>query len=327
MPLFFILILADLINIIGRKIVIKMKYLGLLILFFAGALQAQNVKVVSNEQLTKLHDGEFVVSGVSPDGKKVLASSPGFKGLVMIDVNLKKITGITNDAGAGLEPSISPNGLNVFFRSDEFIGVKKYSSLSVYDISNGKTTIIESRKRELSPPVVFNNQLIYSAAGKQNQKLISPGNLKGTKDCVYVVLENLLPVLYINGIRTPVTPKGDGNYIWVSLSPDKSRLLFNYGGRGTFVSDLNGKITADLGRLNAPRWLNNEIVIGMNDKDDGSRILSSDIVCYFLNSGKMINLTLTSDRTEMYPLPFPDGKRLVYQTLAGELYVMTLKIN
>jgi hypothetical protein len=131
-------------------------------------------------------------------------------------------------------------------------------------------------------------------------------------------------VLYINGNRKLVTPNGEGNYIWVSLSPDKTRLLYNYNGRGTFICKLDGTILDDIGRLNAPRWLNDQIIIGMNDKDDGYRVLSSDIICYSIATKKKTNLTSTSDKIEMYPFPFPDGNRIVYQTLSGELYIMNL---
>jgi hypothetical protein len=304
-----------------------MKHLGFFLLFVTGLVQAQNIKVVNIEQLTRLKDGEFVVSAVSPAGDKVIASSPGYKGLFIIDINLKKILRITGNAGAGYEPSLSADGLKVFFRSDEFAGVKKYSSLSEYDLTTGKTVIIESKSRDVTPPLIINNLLIYSADGKRNERMIKSGAPKSTRDRIYVILENLTPVLYINGIRKPISPNGEGNYIWVSLSPDKTKLLYNYKGSGTFVSKLDGTILDDLGRLNAPRWLNDQLIVGMNDKDDGYKILSSDIICYSLATKKKVSLTATSDKIEMYPIPFAGGNRIVYQTLTGELYILNLSVK
>jgi hypothetical protein len=65
----------------------------------------------------------------------------------------------------------------------------------------------------------------------------------------------------------------------------------------------------------------------MNDNDDGYRILSSDIISYSIVTKKKINLTSTTDKIEMYPFPFSDGNKIVYQTLSGELYLMTLNIK
>jgi hypothetical protein len=301
-----------------------MKYFVLLLSMVTYIVQAQNIKVVNIEQLTSIKDGDFVISAVSPTGDKVYISGPGYKGLFSIDVKQKSIRKITGNAGAGYEPVISENGLKLYFRSDEFVGVKKYTSLSEYDLTSGKTSLIKSRSRDMTSPVIINNQLIFSVAGKRNIKQINKGISKGNSNEVYVVLEDLTPVLYINGTRKPFTPNGPGNYIWVSLSPDKTRLLYNFKGTGTFISNLDGTVLDDIGRLNAPRWLNNQVIIGMDDKDDGHRILSSDIIAYSVLIKKRINLTSTPDRIEMYPFPFPDGIRIVYQTIAGELYIMNL---
>jgi Tol biopolymer transport system component len=290
-------------------------------------LNAQNPKVLRTEQITSRADGEFIVSAVSPDSRSVLASYPGYKGLYLIDIGLGKIHKISDQPGAGYEPCFSDNGLKIFFRSDESDGLKKYSSLSEFDLKSGETELIEKKSREITPPVIINNKLIYSVEGVKKERVVGSDNLKSISESIYVVLENLTPILYINGIRNQLTPNGEGNYIWVSLSPDKTMLLYSFRGSATFVSKLDGKIIADLGRMNAPKWLNNQIIIGMNDKDDGYRVLSSDIISYSLATRQKTNLTSTSDKIEMYPVPFNDGNKIVYQTLTGELYIMYLSVK
>jgi hypothetical protein len=218
----------------------------------------------------------------------------------------------------------SSDGNKIWYRSDDFRGMMKYSSINEYDIPAAETRTIESNKRNLSPPQVVNDHPVYSVDGKQK---IDPSSPKNAGENIYMTLEELVPVIYINGIAKPLKPNGDGNYIWASLSPDKTKLLYNYGGRSTFICDLNGKILAEAGKINAPEWLNSSIIIGMNDKDDGYRVLSSDIVCYSLATGETTALTSTSDAIEMYPLPFPDGERVVYQTLKGQLYLMYLRLK
>lgn len=65
----------------------------------------------------------------------------------------------------------------------------------------------------------------------------------------------------------------------------------------------------------------------MDDRDDGYRVISSDIIAFVPETGETINLTATDDTIEMYPVPFPDGKRVVYQTTRGELFIMNLIIK
>jgi Tol biopolymer transport system component len=296
-------------------------------LFVTCTVQAQKVKVLKTIRLTSLKEGVFVLSAVSDDGRNILASNPGYKGLYNIDINLKKIRKISDRPGAGYQPCFSADGSKIFFRSDEFVGQKRYSSLSEFDVKSGKAEMIENKSREITSPLIAGNQLIYSVEGKRKERSVVSADLKSVSANVYVILENLIPVLYINGIRKPITPSGEGNYIWASLSPDKTKLLYNYGGRGTFVSTLDGTIIADIGKVNAPQWLNDRIVVGMNDKDDGYRVLSSDIICYTLSSKEITNLTSTSGISEMYPMPFADGNKVVYQTLKGELFIMYLSIK
>ena len=304
-----------------------MKLLALFLLLVTYVGQAQVVKVIRTVQLTDIKDGEFVVSAVSPDGKSILASNPGYKGLFRVEVGQKKIHKISDLPGAGYLPCFSSDGSKIYFRTDEFVSMKRYSSISEFDLASGETEIIEKKSREMTIPVITGNQLVYKVDGKNKMMVAGSDNLKSASANVYVILENLIPVLYINGIGKPITPNGEGNYIWVSLSPDKTRLLYNFGGKGTFVSTIDGRIIADLGRFQAPQWLNDQIIVGMNDKDDGYRVLSSDIICYSLPTKQFTNLTSTTENIEMYPLPFTDGNKLVYQTLNGELFIMYLSIK
>ncbi|MDD4644745.1 MAG: hypothetical protein PHY99_02005 [Bacteroidales bacterium] len=142
-----------------------------------------------------------------------------------------------------------------------------------------------------------------------------------------LALDKLTPVLSINGIKKVFRPGGDGNYIWTSLSPDKTKILYYLVGKGTFVCDLNGETLASPGKINSPKWLNNKIIIGMVDQDDGHRVTASDLVYFSLNTGRIASLTTTKGRHEMYPIPFADGKKIIFSTDEGKVYIMKLRIR
>jgi hypothetical protein len=151
--------------------------------------------------------------------------------------------------------------------------------------------------------------------------------LKGTGGETFLVIEEMIPVLYRGEERKPLMPNGEGFYIWASLSPDGSMILYNYQGRGTYICDTSGKVLHDVGRMNAPKWLGNTIVVGMDDKDDGHMITSSELVYYSLPDKKRMLLTETENRSEMYPFPFDGGNKIAFSTDKGEIWVMKIRVR
>jgi len=115
----------------------------------------------------------------------------------------------------------------------------------------------------------------------------------------------------------------DINYIWSSISPDGTKILFN-SKYGTAVCDLNGEIIKNFGHLNAPVWYDNNMIVGMYDKDNGHFITGSTIAIASLD-GK-INQELTDGKEiTMYPSVAPKANKIAYNTIDGKIYIMTIK--
>ncbi len=81
-----------------------------------------------------------------------------------------------------------------------------------------------------------------------------------------VSVDNLKIMLNRDGQTTILAPNGqDESYYWVSLSPDGSQILYSTAHHGTNVCDLNGQLLRSLGRLNAPKWIDDNNVSGMEE--------------------------------------------------------------
>lgn len=305
----------------------RIKLVLLLLLVSNVFMTGQKINVSSVRRLTTKSDGEFRVAGVLPDGKTLLITGTDYKGLSLMSVSGRSMTVISNEKGAGYQPVFSDDGSTIFYRKDDFSQPVKQSSLCSFNRSNGETKVLAEPSARVTTPVVAGGSLIYAADGKEKMVTFKGEATKGYAGFTAVLNEDMTPVLYQNGERRPFTPKGEGMYIWVSLSPDKTKLLFNFRGLETYVSDLNGRILFSAGRLNAPAWLTNDIIIGMEDHDDGYLVISSDLVAYSLVTGAKRNLTRTEDRAEMYPFPLPGGRGLVFSTSEGELYIMKIKLR
>lgn len=130
-----------------------------------------------------------------------------------------------------------------------------------------------------------------------------------------------------SGGTIELAPTGDNFYVWASLSPDNKKILFTAVGKGTFVSDLDGNVIADAGTLNAPVWINNDWVLGMDDRDDGHVTTSSDVYAFHLETGKKVEISSKTDQIALYPKASPYGRRIVFHNLKGEVFTVNIRIR
>ena len=74
-------------------------------------------------------------------------------------------------------------------------------------------------------------------------------------------------MLVTNGEHSYVlAPNGDdASYFWASVSPDGKHLVYVTAKYGTFVCGINGENVRSMGRMNAPKWLDNNHVAGMQE--------------------------------------------------------------
>jgi len=218
------------------------------------------------------------------------------------------------------------NGKKIVYRINTIENNLKYTQLIEKDVATSESNILLNKGRNVSPAQFTDNQLIYSEQSNVHTKQYIQNQYKSVNS-QYLRLENMKPVIYNNKSSRIVAPNGDGNYFWASLSPDKSKLVYAYAGKGTFICDTNGIILATLGSINAPKWLTNTLVIGMNDKDNGITVTSSDIVYYSLTTNKITNLTNTPNQFEMYPAVSETADKIVYNTSNGEIFLITIQIK
>lgn len=284
---------------------------------------AQSLKVANRYEIMPERTETKFYPVFNASGDKLLFSTTGYTGLQLYDFAQNKVNTISNAAGAGYEPIFDASENKIFYRTTSFENNRRFDAIQSYDLNTGVQRQMLPPSREVKQARNFHNGLLVMA-----DKKLMKSTFGSTQKSIpnFVTTDDLRIVLYRNNIRYEMNPlrEADSRYIWVSLSPDNSKLLFTAAGRGTFVSDLDGKIIASLGYLNAPVWYNNQYVVGMNDKDDGHVVTSSEIKIVNIDN-KKATIISTNNQIAMYPAAAGNANRIAYHTTDGKIFVVEME--
>lgn len=271
--------------------------IGLAIATMASA-QVLNVQSVEKLNIPK---GDVKVAGISQDGSFVLLTTSSNTGLTKYVLATGEATVLSEATGAGYNAQIATDGAVIF---------------NERKLTQDKTFTTQVMKRELNTTKA---QMLVSPT-RSARKVAIASNLVAAKPVVSIEDRQLM--LTIGGTTTTFSPLGTNySYIWPSVSPDGKKVLFYVAGKGAYVSDLSGKNVTFLGRdVRAPKWYNNNVVIGMNDQDNGEVVISSEIVAVNLQGQKQV---LTQGINAEYP--YAANGKIVCTGFEGETYMITVK--
>ncbi|HOM66306.1 MAG TPA: hypothetical protein PLI27_07990 [Ignavibacteriales bacterium] len=296
----------------------------LIILLCISFISFAQLKVVSSNVIVPEREAFYPL--FDKTNSAIYYTTPNCVGIYKFDLKTEKSEVITNEAGAGYEFKITDDN-KIVYRCDTYKDGFKYSTLKIKDLKSGESKSLVENQRFVSPPEVpQKDYIVYNIEKSSKVYKISAKKLQKTLSSTYVMNEDLKIALYRNGQKKILKPVGDDHYIWVSLSPDKQKLLFTASKKGTFITDLNGKILYEIGTAQAPKWSNDGTkVLFMMQKDDGHRFTHSDLYYYDLKERKSYQLTFTDDVIELYPSWSYDDKQVVCNTEKGEIIIYQLE--
>lgn len=293
-------------------------------------LQAQQI-TVTGTVIIPTEESRYMAPRFSPDGEKILFTEFGYKGLWLYDLKEKALIQLNDYPGAGYEPAFTVDGKQVVFRVDEYRDNRKYSSLAIQAIGEKKANFMIRNVRRLSLPVLLTNRtLIYR---KDRDVCVYNFESKmetqsATVQGIYGYVENQKIILIEDGIRRELAPLPFRDYIWFSLSPDNTKMVFTVVGGDTYVTDTAGNILKVIENANAPQWSpDGKWILFMRDEDDGHVITASEIWAYHLEKNRKIQITATEDIHEMYPVWSPGMNQIAYQTDSGNIKVASVRVE
>ena len=291
----------------------------------AMAGQAQIMNVSSIEPLNVNQDKEKGIQAVaiSPQGDYLLLSTDTKQGLVKWDFATQASTTVTNDEGAGSNVSISSDGQQVVYGEVSYKDKRRYQTVKSVDLASGKKQTLVKATRHQQGFTVENGTAATVTDGKVKLHALKKG---ASQTIDRPVLSHHHLKLYItrNGETTMLAPNGpDEHYIWASLSPDGTRVLYYVSGHGTFVCNVDGTGVIAMGDLTAPKWWNDNTIVGMNEVDNDYDIIASSIVARTLDGQEQV---LTGDDVvATYPLPSVQSGKIAFSTPDGNIYLITVE--
>ena len=293
------------------------KILFAMALGFSVSAMAQVLNVTSIEQVNLPE--RATVAAISPQGDYVLLTSATNQGLTKLDLTTHQSQVLSTAPSAGHNVKISPDGQTVVYREGSFN--KKHlrlSSLKSVNLATGARQELVKPTRDLQGYAVDATSAGVVNKGKFSKKAI--GNAKAQNVPVLSIDKGQL-MITLNGKTRKLSPNGDQfSYMWASLSPDGTKVLYYQAAHGAYVCNLDGSNVRKVGKMRAPVWYDDNTVVGMIDLDDGEFIYASTIVAATLDGTTQ---TLTDDATiAMYP--HATNGKIAFSTPAGEAYIINV---
>ncbi len=254
---------------------------------------------------------------ISPDGQWLLYSPTDATNLMLKNLATGAVTSIASVGYPGFDAIFGGDGKVYYITQQRKKHNLVYRTAHCYDPATGKDEVVlkEQHGRVQAIPatrgVVVNGERMIYRSGKQ------VGSWVYTRgDMLYLVDE-------AGGTRVLQPVQESNGYLWASLSPDGTKVMFEAAAKGLFVCDLNGQVIAELGQYLMPCWYNNDYIVAMsnagNTRTNGSRI--------WLLSLDGETMKPISERDERAVQPMVCNGKIVYTIqYSGEVKQMELDI-
>lgn len=288
-----------------------------LILFLNSFAQ---VKIISQKIIPLPKTENWHKPIFSKNGNALYFTNDSFGGIWKYDLTKNKLNKISGDAGSGYQFSISEDEKNISYRTTNNIGNERIQKIISIDLNNLKKNT-KAQSNDLTTPKYIGNELWYLNNSKKQEPKINSSNFE------LLGIEKGKIYLLINGKRIKFDPIENGEYIWASLSPSNEFILAYETSIGTFIANKNGEVISKLGRKNSPVWVNNNWILFMDDKDDGEKLISSDLKIISFDGKNEIYLAETKSIHEMYPSVNQLTNQIVSSTSDGQIIIYKYEIQ
>jgi Tol biopolymer transport system component len=309
----------------------KKYFLFVLLIFYSvGYAQLNNQVLISGSTNDPVMNPVF-----SPDGGKIGYTKAGYKGIWVYDLSTKSSKQISDEDAAGFAFKWSNDSKSILSRVAKYEDMKRLNAVKIFNIdSNESLQLTDYRTRMEYLPEWSDGDSKVILPTKESYEIYSSGKPKllyknNNDKNVLLKYDKIVTEDISNNELNNLKPFEDAEYINLSLSPDRTKVLFKVVGGNMFVMNPDGTNLTDLGNGNQPRWsFDSKKIIYVIAEDNGDDYTASDIYMINADGTNKRNLTNTKDLIEMNPCLSPDGKNLVYDVYnIGSIYLKNIELG
>ena len=253
---------------------------------------------------------------LSPDGKYVLYSPTDAGELLLKDLGTGTVTTIASKDYPGFDAIFGQDGKVYYITQQRKKHNLVYRTGHCYDPATGIDKVVLKGQHGQVQALRAGGGVVINGEHKYYRSSPEAGDYVYTRgDMLYIVDKT--------GNTRTLQPIRDSNgYLWASLSPDGTRVMFQAASHGLIVCDLGGRVIADLGEFLMPCWYNNDYIIAMSNSGN-VRLTGSRIWLLAVDGSVYKPLTPTEERAVQ---PMVANGKVVY-TIQYEGTVKQLELD
>lgn len=276
--------------------------------------QAKTITVsstgIKKEIGTKKTDSISQSRNTGPETKK--------KAAPIVMAKTKKLIEAKDGKGF-LSPSFSPDGQSILFTSE------KYNGLYLYNNESGETTQISDmdgvgyQAEILDDGTISTKKGVFDSSGELLREALQDEHFEVKNDNIYLKTPE--------GDNIALTSSED-QYFNPRMSPDGTKVAYQGLVGGIYIKDLASGAMTKVGQGDQPAWTpDGSGIVYSYTEDNGMNLTAGEIYYANASGNDVSNLTNTNGTIEINPQISPDGTKIIWNDLEGNIYVADLEDN
>ena len=207
---------------------------------------------------------------LSDDGEWLLYSPTEGTSLMLKNLSTGVVTTVANTGYPGFDAIFGDDGKVYYVTQQRKKNGLVYRTGHCYDPATGKNQVVLKAQHGRVQPLRATGGVVINGERQVYRNAKQVGTYCYTRGDQLIIVDE-------GGTSRALQPvKNSNGYLWASLSPDGTKILFEAASRGLFVCDLNGSIILEQDQYLMPCWYNNDYIVAMsnagNVRTSGSRI-------------------------------------------------------
>lgn len=292
---------------------------------------AANAEIKNVSKLISSNQGAYFYPKFGSKSDKIFFSTDNYSGIFYYDLKNKSINNMIDSKGTGLEFIQNKNDIYFVLPALSERTNRRIYSIAKQNIDSKKIEIIYKSNQGIKSLKIHNNVLSFFKGDSikfydyENKIFLKNDEISDVNIFSFIKDELLI---YSEGSLNKIIPFSGISIINLK-EIDNSSFLFEAAGKGVFKYSLITKqtefLTDSIVMLDVLK--NSNLAIGMKQENNGLQETASELYLFDLNTKELLNLTEELDITALNPSLSKDGSKVVFNSMEGDIYLMSLKIS